>query len=203
MLSVRAGRCCGFAHGRGTHATMRTAAIHGGPSGTKPQAAASGSFGLSCACEGVAQVLLLRLIERGSENRTSRVLDLTENLVGGHILDQQEENRVSRFHTRCKLLHELVSDAEIGQRTAQRAGAGPESHTNKRIEEHQPKQQPPQTPGCGACHGRVHELIEFYSFAFFDSDYGIIDRDQILALELEYFLPNFLCLGFRWVHDRN
>jgi hypothetical protein len=45
---------------------------------------------MSCAREGVAQVLLLLFIERGFQNSSTRILDLIENLVRGEGLSAIE-----------------------------------------------------------------------------------------------------------------
>src|SRR5262245_60414623 len=114
-----------------------------------PYATSLGGLGLSCGGKRVTQVLLSLFVERGLQNSSALILDLTENLVRGHLLDQQEQDGVSRFHVRREVLHELIFDTEIGQRAAQCARAGTESHANQRIQEHQSDQQPPKASARG------------------------------------------------------
>jgi hypothetical protein len=91
----------------------------------------------------------------------------------------------------------MISNTEIGQRD--RNTPAPGAMPIRGI------QDGPIAVSTSLCMRRplVLTSVEFYRVPCFDCDHGIIDRDQILALEFECFLPNFLWSRFGGVHNRN
>jgi hypothetical protein len=66
--------------------------------------------------ESVAKRLFLRVSERGLQNDTAIVLDLLDQLVGRHFLDEHKQGGVTGMGAFGELLHELVIDPEVCQR---------------------------------------------------------------------------------------
>src|SRR5215831_7654726 len=152
----------------------------------------------------VSKDLLLLLVERRLEDHAPGILDFVQYLIGRHMLDQHEQNRIAGFNGRRQLLHELIVDAEIGERAAERSRRRAEGNAYERIHEQQADQQPPEAPHGGARGGGVDQLIELDGIALrLDRDDRIANRDQIFALELQYSLPDFIGPGLGWIHNRN
>ena len=100
--------------------------------------------------ERVAKLLFLGIVKRCLEHGASRVLNLPQHLVGGHVLDEHEQRGIAGLHACGEFLHEGVIDAVVRQGAAERSGSRAERNTKDGIEEDHADQKPPEAARYGA-----------------------------------------------------
>ena len=96
--------------------------------------------------ERVLQSRLLSMVERGAQHFSADALELLEHLVGGHLLDEEEQRGGAVLQIRADFLHEVVVDAGVGQGAADRARRRADRGADERHQEDQADQGAPRAP---------------------------------------------------------
>ncbi len=97
--------------------------------------------------DGVTQRLLLGMIERRLQHDAPRTLDRLENLVIRHLLDFNEQSGASGLQAGREMLHEIIVDPVICERTTKRPRGGADGGPQERHQEDHSDQRAPKAAG--------------------------------------------------------
>jgi hypothetical protein len=136
------------------------------------------------------------VIERGLDHGPADALEVFEHLVGRHLADEEEEARRAWLQRLVRLpLHVLVVDADVSERSAQRARARPDGGAGERHKEEPADQHAPERSADRSRRGRVHELAQLHATLLVARhDHRVADVDQILALHRKHFVAHLFGL---------
>ena len=99
--------------------------------------------------EGVLELLLLLFGQVGAHELGARALHGGQELVFGHLADEQEPAGLARRHRVAHLLQHLLVDARLAELAEQGAHAGADGKAEEGHEEQQAEEHAPE----GAAHG--------------------------------------------------
>src|SRR5690242_13521523 len=177
--------------GSGTGAPVSATGVSGSAAGVSGTPVAwSGSPGMRVlpgnsliAVQRVLEFLFGLLGQGGLQDRAAVLAHRLDGLVGGHLLQHQEQRRVARLDYAADLFLELLVDAALGELAHERAHTGPYRHPEYRDEEEQAEQEPPEhAPGRSAA-DQVVTGVDVIAAIFIPHDHRDRVRldDQVLG----------------------
>src|SRR5262245_10485394 len=173
----------------------------------KPQQLPSGRYvgplGLARhgSVQGRSQGPLLGVVKGCAHDLSAYAFEISEDLVGCHLADQQEKCGLSRVQACRHVLHKAVIEADVSQRTSDSPGRSPYRCTDHRHQKDQSDEHTPHGTRGRAKRGRRIDLVNLDSSIMLCRDDGIAKFDEIFLLHVEQSLPNFLRLGLGWEFD--
>ena len=122
------------------------------------------------------------MTKRGLQNRPTVLLNLVNDLVGSGTSHKDEKRRRPRLEALAQLLHEVIVNADIRQRTGDCAGGGTGQRANPKewSEEQHAHQRPPETAPSGPGRRHVDSLMQLdLAVGILDSHHRIIQIDKV------------------------
>ena len=142
--------------------------------------------------------------QRGLENGPACAAQGVEHLVGEVGVDQNEQGGRAGRQLFSKLLHEIVVDAHVAQRTGDGTGSCSDHEAEQRIHEDQADEHAPETAADSAAGGQVVHLVQLHlAVLFFFNNHGVLKGNQIRLLHFQELKAHFLGLEFRIVCHSN
>src|SRR5689334_22919996 len=170
--------------GSGTGVSGPAAGVSGTPvawSGSPGVRVLPGNGLIAVQC--VLEFLFGVLGQRCLQDRAAVLAHRLDGLVGGYLLQHQEQRRVARLDHAADLLLELLVDAGLGELAHERAHPGSHRHPEYRDEEQQAEQEPPEhAPGRSAA-DHVVSGVDVIAAVFIPNDHRDRVRldDQVLG----------------------
>src|SRR4051794_39455629 len=152
--------------------------------------------------EDVTQPGLGVVVERGLDDLAAELGDLGQHLVRRAAVHERDQRRAARFELGAELLHELVVDADVGQRPGRGARGRADRHADQRDQEDQADQAAPQrAAGRAAGHELVRLMQLDLAVLLAGDDHRVVELDRVLGLEAGERAEDLLRGRLIWIGD--